>query len=271
MLLKTSRRTFLKGLTLSGVAGSLGVWSFNARSSLSLPVAASLQGTQFDLTIGETAVNITGSERQAKTINGGLPGPVLRWKEGDTITLKVKNRLNEQTSIHWHGIILPANMDGVPGLSFMGIEPDDTYVYTFKVKQNGTYWYHSHSGLQEQEGVYGAIIIDAREPEPFAYDREHVVMLSDWTDENPHSLLKKLKKQSDYYNFNKPTVGSFFRDVNTRGLSATIADRKMWAEMKMNPTDLADVSGYTYTYAVTEKVNSDVSPAEKLDRTVPSR
>ena len=142
MLLKTSRRTFLKGLTLSGVAGSLGVWSFNARSSLSLPVAASLQGTQFDLTIGETAVNITGSERQAKTINGGLPGPVLRWKEGDTITLKVKNRLNEQTSIHWHGIILPANMDGVPGLSFMGIEPDDTYVYTFKVKQNGTYWYH---------------------------------------------------------------------------------------------------------------------------------
>ena len=152
------------------------------------------------------------------------------------------------TSIHWHGIILPANMDGVPGLSFMGIEPDDTYVYTFKVKQNGTYWYHSHSGLQEQEGVYGAIIIDAREPEPFAYDREHVVMLSDWTDENPHSLLKKLKKQSDYYNFNKPTVGSFFRDVNTRGLSATIADRKMWAEMKMNPTDLADVSGYTYTY-----------------------
>ncbi|HCR3999214.1 TPA: copper resistance system multicopper oxidase [Citrobacter freundii] len=248
MLLKTSRRTFLKGLTLSGVAGSLGVWSFNARSSLSLPVAASLQGTQFDLTIGETAVNITGSERQAKTINGGLPGPVLRWKEGDTITLKVKNRLNEQTSIHWHGIILPANMDGVPGLSFMGIEPDDTYVYTFKVKQNGTYWYHSHSGLQEQEGVYGAIIIDAGEPEPFTYDREHVVMLSDWTDENPHSLLKKLKKQSDYYNFNKPTVGSFFRDVNTRGLSATIADRKMWAEMKMNPTDLADVSGYTYTY-----------------------
>ncbi|EOV0634852.1 copper resistance system multicopper oxidase [Cronobacter turicensis] len=248
MQLKTSRRTFLKGLTLSGVAGSLGVWSFNARSTLSLPPAASLQGINFDLTIGETAVNITGSERQAKTINGGLPGPTLRWKEGETITLRVKNRLDEQTSIHWHGIILPANMDGVPGLSFMGIEPDDIYVYTFIVRQNGTYWYHSHSGLQEQEGVYGAIIIDAMEPEPFAYDREHVVMLSDWTDENPHSLLKKLKKQSDYYNFNKPTAGSFFRDVNTKGLSASIADRKMWAEMKMNPTDLADVSGYTYTY-----------------------
>ena len=248
MQLKTSRRSFIKGLTVTGVTCSLGVWSFNARSSLSLPLPPTLLGTHFDLTISETPVNITGSNKQAKTINGGLPGPTLRWKEGDKVTLKVKNQLDEQTSIHWHGIILPANMDGVPGLSFAGIEPNDTYVYTFQVNQNGTYWYHSHSGLQEQEGVYGAIIIDAREPEPFKYDREHVVMLTDWTDENPQRLLSKLKKQSDYYNVNKPTVGSFFRDVNTKGLSATIADRKMWAEMKMNPTDLADVSGYTYTY-----------------------
>lgn len=248
MPLKVTRRSFIKGLTVTGVTSGLGVWSFNARSSLSLPLPPTLLGTHFDLTISETPVNITGSNRQAKTINGGLPGPTLRWKEGDKVTLKVKNQLDEQTSIHWHGIILPANMDGVPGLSFAGIEPDDTYVYTFQVNQNGTYWYHSHSGLQEQEGVYGAISIDAREPEPFNYDREHVVMLTDWTDENPQRLLSKLKKQSDYYNVNKPTVGSFFRDVNTKGLSATIADRKMWAEMKMNPTDLADVSGYTYTY-----------------------
>ena len=248
MQLKTSRRTFIKGLTVTGVTSSLGVWSFNARSNLNLPLPQTLRGTRFDLTISETPVNITGSNRQAKTINGGLPGPTLRWREGDKVTLRVKNKLDEHTSIHWHGIILPANMDGVPGLSFAGIEPDETYVYTFQVNQNGTYWYHSHSGLQEQEGVYGAIIIDAREPEPFKYDREHVVMLTDWTDENPQRLLSKLKKQSDYYNVNKPTVGSFFRDVNTKGLSATIADRKMWAEMKMNPTDLADVSGYTYTY-----------------------
>ncbi|KFK95934.1 copper resistance system multicopper oxidase [Serratia sp. Ag2] len=248
MPLNASRRSFIKGLTVTGVAGSLGVWSFNARSSLSLPLPPTLQGAHFDLTITETPVNITGSSRQAKTINGGLPGPTLRWKEGDKVTLRVKNKLDEQTSIHWHGIILPANMDGVPGLSFAGIEPDETYVYTFQVNQNGTYWYHSHSGLQEQEGVYGAIIIDAREPEPFQYDREHVVMLTDWTDENPQRLLSKLKKQSDYYNFNKPTVGSFFKDINTKGLAATIADRKMWAQMKMNPTDLADVSGYTYTY-----------------------
>ncbi|CCQ42357.1 copper resistance system multicopper oxidase [Yersinia enterocolitica] len=248
MQLKTSRRSFIKGLTVTGVTCSLGVWSFNARSNLNLPLPQTLRGTRFDLTISETPVNITGSNRQAKTINGGLPGPTLRWREGDKVTLRVKNKLDEHTSIHWHGIILPANMDGVPGLSFAGIEPDETYVYTFQVNQNGTYWYHSHSGLQEQEGVYGAIIIDAREPEPFQYDREHVVMLTDWTDENPQRLLSKLKKQSDYYNFNKPTVGSFFKDVNTKGLSATIADRKMWAQMKMNPTDLADVSGYTYTY-----------------------
>lgn len=248
MQLKTSRRSFIKGLTVTGVTSSLGVWSFNARSNLNLPLPQTLRGTRFDLTISETPVNITGSNRQAKTINGGLPGPTLRWREGDKVTLRVKNKLDEHTSIHWHGIILSANMDGVPGLSFAGIEPDETYVYTFQVNQNGTYWYHSHSGLQEQEGVYGAIIIDAREPEPFQYDREHVVMLTDWTDENPQRLLSKLKKQSDYYNFNKPTVGSFFKDVNTKGLSATIADRKMWAQMKMNPTDLADVSGYTYTY-----------------------
>jgi len=139
-------------------------------------------------------------------------------------------------------------MDGVPGLSFHGIEPDDTYVYSFKIKQNGTYWYHSHSGLQEQEGVYGPIIIDAAEPEPFQWDSEHVVLLTDWSDEKASDILAKLKKQSDYYNFAKPTATDFFRDAREKGLANTLADRKMWAEMKMNPTDLADVSGFTYTY-----------------------
>src|SRR5690606_8661149 len=189
-----------------------------------------------------------GSPRPAMTINGSLPGPLLRWREGDTVTLRVRNRLKETTSIHWHGILLPANMDGVPGLSFHGIEPDGTYVYTFKVRQNGTYWYHSHSGLQEQSAVYGPLVIDAKEPEPFSYDREHVVMLTDWTDEDPARVMAKLKKQSDYYNFHKRTVGDFITDVREGGLAATLADRKMWAQMKMSPTDLADVSGYTYTY-----------------------
>lgn len=203
------------------------------------------------------------------TINGGIPGPQLRWREGDTVTLRVKNRLKDMTSIHWHGIILPANMDGVPGLSFHGIEPDGTYVYQFKVKQNGTYWYHSHSGFQEQVGVYGPLVIDAKEPEPFEYDRDLVVMLSDWTDENPASLMKTLKKQADYYNTHKRTVGDFINDVADKGWSATVADRKMWAEMKMNPTDIADVSGATYTYLMNGQApdsnwTGTFKPGEKL-------
>ncbi|MGP2487888.1 copper resistance system multicopper oxidase [Pantoea ananatis] len=248
MELKSSRRNFIKGITAAGLVGGLGLRTFDARSAVSLMQSRTLTGTDFDLFIGETPLNITGKTRYAKTINAGLPGPLLRWKEGDTVTLRVKNRLSEPTSVHWHGIILPANMDGVPGLSFHGIEPDDTYVYSFKIKQNGTYWYHSHSGLQEQEGVYGPIIIDAAEPEPFQWDSEQVVLLTDWSDEKASDILAKLKKQSDYYNFAKPTATDFFRDAREKGLANTLADRKMWAEMKMNPTDLADVSGFTYTY-----------------------
>ncbi|CAH0492084.1 unnamed protein product [Peronospora farinosa] len=218
MQLKSSRRNFIKGITAAGIVGGLGLRTFDAFSAVSLMPSRTLTGTDFDLFIGETPLNITGKIRYAKTINAGLPGPLLRWKEGDTVTLRVKNRLSEPTSIHWHGILLPANMDGVPGLSFHGIEPDDTYVYSFKLKQNGTYWYHSHSGLQEQEGVYGPIIIDAAEPEPFVWDSEHIVMLTDWSDEKASDILAKLKKQSDYYNFAKPTVSDFFRDAREKGL-----------------------------------------------------
>lgn len=207
-----------------------------------------LAGSEFDLFIDQTPVNLTGRARTALTVNGSLPGPLLRWREGDTVTLRVKNRLGEPTSIHWHGILLPSTMDGVPGLSFKGIEPGGLYVYQFKVKQHGTYWYHSHSGLQEQQGVYGPLVIDPKEPEPYSYQRDYVVMLSDWTDEDPIALMKTLKKQSDYYNLHKPTLGDFIRDVGKQGWSATAADRLMWAQMKMNPTDLADVSGETYTY-----------------------
>ncbi|WP_445177664.1 copper resistance system multicopper oxidase [Pseudomonas sp. McL0111] len=244
----TSRRTFVKGLAAGGLLGGLGlwrapVWALDAAGQLN-----ELNGTQFELFIGETPVNFTGQPRTALTINGGVPGPLLRWREGDTVTLRVRNRLKDSTSIHWHGILLPANMDGVPGLSFHGIEPGGVYVYQFKVRQNGTYWYHSHSGLQEQAGVYGPLVIDAKDPEPFHYDRDYVVMLSDWSDEDPTSLMKTLKKQSDYYNYHKRTVGDFIHDVGEKGWGATVADRTMWAEMKMNPTDIADVSGATYTF-----------------------
>ncbi|WP_060477659.1 copper resistance system multicopper oxidase [Pseudomonas monteilii] len=245
---KTTRRSFVKGLAATGLLGGLGMWRAPVWAVTSPGQPNVLSGTDFDLYIGELPVNITGAARTAMAINGSVPGPILRWREGDTVTLRVRNRLKQDTSIHWHGIILPANMDGVPGLSFHGIAPDGMYEYKFKVHQNGTYWYHSHSGFQEQSGVYGALVIDAKDPEPFVYDRDYVVMLSDWTDEDPAQVLSKLKKQSDYYNFHKRTIGDFVDDVSEKGWSAAVADRKMWAEMKMSPTDLADVSGYTYTY-----------------------
>jgi CopA family copper-resistance protein len=245
-----TRRTFVKGLAAAGVLAGLAPWRSPLWALAAPGQPGVLAGTDFDLAIAETPVNFTGRARSALTANGSLPAPILRWREGDTVTLRVANRLNEDTSIHWHGILLPANMDGVPGLSFHGIAPGESYQYRFQLRQAGTYWYHSHSGFQEQRGVYGALIIDPLEPEPFAYDRDYVVMLSDWTDEDPARVFAKLKKQSNYYNFHQRTVGDFFRDVRAEGGDATLADRAMWGRMRMTPTDLADVSGYTYTYLV---------------------
>jgi CopA family copper-resistance protein len=262
---RPTRRTFVKGLALGGVAASVGLVPSLAVARQA-PRAASrldphdaspqaprrdqdvLTGTEFDLRISKTLVNVTGRSRTALTINGSLPGPTLRWREGDTVTLRVSNALDEDTSIHWHGIILPANMDGVPGLSFSGIHPGQAYAYRFTVRQNGTYWYHSHSGFQEQQGVYGPLVIEAREPEPFTYDREHVIMLTDWTDEDPGRVFRKLKKESDYYNFRQRTSADFVRDVGANGLGATLAERGAWGRMRMSAADLADVTGTTYTY-----------------------
>ncbi|RPI55881.1 MAG: copper resistance system multicopper oxidase [Acidobacteria bacterium] len=253
-----SRRSFVKGLAMGGVVASLGLSRGTAWAQSNPPTAwTTLAGSDFDLRIGETPMNVTGSPKIAFTVNGSVPAPTLRWKEGDTVTLRVSNTLNEDASIHWHGILLPASMDGVPGLSFHGIRPGETYVYRFRVRQGGTYWYHSHSGFQEQRGLYGPLVIEPMEPEPFKYDREHVVMLTDWTDERPERVFARLKKQSDYYNRNQRTVGDFLRDVRTRGLGATLSDRKMWGEMRMNPTDLADVSGYTYTYLMNGTAPAD--------------
>ena len=245
---RVSRRRFVKGLALAGVSG-VASWGRPASAQGNAPAKwREIAGSDFDLRIGETPINVTGNPRVAFTVNGSVPAPTLRWKEGDTVTLRVANTLDEDASIHWHGILLPANMDGVPGLSFNGIRPGEAYVYRFKVRQGGTYWYHSHSGFQEQRGLYGPLIIDPLAPAPFKYDREHIVMLTDWTDESPERVFAKLKKRSDYYNFGQRTVSDFLRDVRTRGLKPTFSDRKMWGEMRMNPTDLADVSGYTYTY-----------------------
>ncbi|KAA2285671.1 copper resistance system multicopper oxidase [Arenimonas fontis] len=249
-----SRRRFVQGLAAGGAVAALGLWPRSSWAVKAEGVPNVLSGTDFDLTIGETPMNFTGATRPAITVNGSIPAPLLRWREGTTVTLRVRNALppgsihGDQTSIHWHGILLPADMDGVPGLSFNGINRGETYQYRFNVVQGGTYWYHSHSGFQEQAGLYGPLVIEPLEPEPFAYDRDYVVMLSDWTDLDPARLFERLKKRSDYDNYYKRTVGDFLDDVRTQGLRATLADRGMWGRMRMTPTDLSDVNGNTYTY-----------------------
>lgn len=242
-----SRRRFVQGLAFAGLAGGSGL--LRAPAFASTAAAGALTGTKFDLDIGATTVNITGQPRQAITVNGRLPAPLLRWREGDTVTLRVANRLADApTSIHWHGILLPANMDGVPGMSFDGIAPGESWLYRFTLRQSGTYWYHSHSMFQEQAGLYGAIIVDPLQPPPYRYDREHVLLLSDWTDLEPAALFRRLKKAPSYDNYYKRTVGDFARDVGEDGLRATLADRGMWGRMRMTPSDLSDVNGHTYTY-----------------------
>ena len=219
-----------------------------AKSSRRRDTRTRLEGNEFFLDIDYTSVNFTGKRAIATTVNGQIPGPTLVWKEGQTVTIHVTNHLKKSTSIHWHGIILPAPMDGVPGISFQGIPPGKTFTYRFKVRQHGTYWYHSHSGYQEQTGLYGAIVIEAKKKEPFRYDRDYVVLLSDWSDEKPISIYRKLKLSSDYYNFNQRTVGDFFSEAKKKGFGKAFSDRKMWNTMRMSDRDLSDVTGYTYTY-----------------------
>ncbi|MEP6907779.1 MAG: multicopper oxidase domain-containing protein, partial [Pseudoxanthomonas sp.] len=196
-----SRRTFVQGLALGGVAAGAGLLRVPAFAATPSNHPQVLGGTDFNLSIGSSPVNFTGRTRPAITVNGSLPAPILRWREGDTINVRVANTLSQaNTSIHWHGILLPSNMDGVPGLSFNGIAPGQAYQYRFQLKQSGTYWYHSHSMLQEQAGLYGALIIDPLEPAPYHYDREHVVLLSDWTDLDPTALFRRMKKMPSYDN-----------------------------------------------------------------------
>ena len=256
-----SRRRFVQGLAAGGALLGMGV---SPRPSQADVLRARmgpqvLSGTRFDLTYRPTPVNFTGKDRFATAINGSVPAPVLRWKEGDTVTLNVTNHLAEDSSIHWHGIILPSSQDGVPNISdgFKGIKPGETFSYRFTVRQSGTYWYHSHSGFQEQTGAYGAIVIDPKEPEPFSYDREYVVVLSDWSDEDPHAIYAKLKKLSHYYNFRERTVGEAVAELEEKGWSGFWANRGMWNEMRMSDRDISDVTGYTYTFLM-----NGVTPAD---------
>ena len=241
--LRLSRRRFVQGLAAGGVLASTPTWlqaAFNNKTLLG--TAPVLSGQEIDLVIGSTPVNFTGVTRMATTINGSIPGPTLRLREGDEVIIRVTNNLTVATSLHWHGMILPYQMDGVPGISFEGIAAGETFTYRFKLQQSGTYWYHSHSGFQEMTGIYGALIIEPRNGERIKADQDYVMQLSDWTDEEPMHVFKKLKMQSDIFNFNQPTFFDFTDDVSTMGLQAALDKRQMWNEMRMSPTDLSDLS-----------------------------
>jgi CopA family copper-resistance protein len=248
---RNSRRRFVQGLAGGALtiatAHRLG-WTATPNAQTQDNTGAVLSGTEFNLEIGALPLNLTGRPGIATVVNGQLPAPLLRWREGDAITLRVTNRLPAPTSVHWHGIIVPADMDGVPGLSFNGIGPGETYIYRFTVRQSGTYWYHSHSRFQEQTGLYGPVVIEPRGGERHRTDREHVVLISEWTDLDPEHIYRTLKRESNYFNYHQRTVGDLVRDVRQDGLKKTMADRRMWGQMRMDPTDLADVSGCAYTY-----------------------
>ncbi len=246
--LPITRRRFVEGLAVGAAVAALdwkGLRAFGEATPKTPPI---LSGKHFELTIDSLPVNYTGRHSVATAVNGSVPGPILGWREGDDITISVTNRLKTPTSIHWHSIRLPSDMDGVPGLSFAGIAPGETFHYRFPVVQNGTAWYHSHSRFQEQTGLIGPIIIDPRGKDPIEFDREHVIFLSDWTDTDPEILFSNLKEQSDYYNYHRRTLPGFIREAKKKGLGATLSERLAWARMNMSPTDVLDVTGATYTY-----------------------
>ena len=200
---------------------------------------------EYSLTVDRVTIDTGDFSKQGIGYNGASPGPILRFREGEDVTIHVTNNLDEPTSVHWHGLILPYQMDGVPGLSYPGIAPGETFTYRFPIKQSGTYWFHSHSGFQEPDGAYGAIVIEPQGREPFRYDREYVVQL---TDKHPHSgdrIMRNLKSSADYYNRQQQTVGDFWRDSRERGLAATLKDRLMWGDMRMMSSDIEDVQGFT--------------------------
>jgi CopA family copper-resistance protein len=238
-----------------GVAGLLPAWAQSA--SAGNTGLTELSGNQFDLDIGTFPVRIDGRAAEAVGINGTVPGPLLRFREGEEVTMNVTNRLSADTSIHWHGLLVPFHMDGVPGVSFPGIHPGETFQYKFSVPQNGTYWYHSHSGLQEQVGHYGPLIIDPAGQDPVEYDREYVLVLGDWPFTDPARIYAKLKKNSESLNFNQPTLS------DPTGLTG------MWAQMRMSPRDITDVGGATYTYVINghstaDNFNMVFEPGEKV-------
>ena len=234
-----TRRSALK--LAAGAAGVAGIYAvYPGRRAFAA-------ATEYNLVVEAGRITVDGVSSKAKMIGGSVPAPTLRWREGEEVVIYATNRMNESTSIHWHGLLLAGVMDGAPGFNgYVAIAPGETYTYRFQLRQSGTYWYHSHSAMQEQMGMYGAIVIAPREPETVAADRDYVVVLSDHTPEDPRRVFANLKADPGYYNRGKRTLMDFFRDSKRDGLDATLKDRQDWSEMRMDPTDLADVTGYSF-------------------------
>ena len=241
------RRDFIRVASSVGLGAGFGL----RPSELLAAVERSVEGTpeiaEFHLSIDRHGFTVGDRSTHAPMIGGSVPGPLLRLREGQEAVIHVTNHLDEVSSIHWHGLLLPFDQDGVPGFSYEGIPPGETFTYRFPVRQAGSYWYHSHSGTQEQEGMYAPLVIDPAGEDPVRYDRDYSIVLSDWTDEDPMTVLRNLKGNGAYYNYAKRTlpqfVGGLFDDPG-----ATFDDRAMWGQMRMDPTDIADVTGATYSY-----------------------
>ncbi|MFA4950437.1 copper resistance system multicopper oxidase [Brevundimonas sp.] len=247
--MKLDRRALLRGTVAGGgvlaLQGLLPAWAQTGTPGLQSDLPT-LIGPDIALTVGRSPFTVNGRTGGAITLNGVLPGPLIRLREGQNARLSVTNTLDEDTSIHWHGLLLPFQMDGVPGVSFPGIKPRETFVYEFPIRQSGTFWYHSHSGLQEPLGHYGPLVIDPAGADPVACDREHVLVLSDWSFMHPHEILTKLKKSPGYFNRQRTTLAGFLNGNDRMSLE----ERRMWGEMRMDPRDILDVNGSTYTYLI---------------------
>ena len=247
-IISLDRRKFLKGAAVLGGGATLSALlpSWAATLARGIPsTMPTLSGGEIKLVIGHTPISIDGKTTHAVTINGTVPGPLLRLKEGQRVKISVTNTLDEDTSIHWHGLLVPPQMDGVPGVSFPGIPPGQTFVYEFPIIQSGTYWYHSHSGLQEAEGHYAPIVIDSANPDPVQSDREHVIVLADHSEIHPHLVFKRLKQQGGVFNFQRQTIAGLLA-----GKDQSAAERAEWARMLMDPTDISDVTGAVMTFLV---------------------
>ncbi|MEC3948023.1 copper resistance system multicopper oxidase [Sphingobium sp. HWE2-09] len=238
------RRTLIKSAAALGMAGAFPAWARSGTPGLH-PAPGVLSGDRIALTVGESHFGTGGRSAHAITINGTVPAPLIRLKEGQRVQLAVTNMLREDTSIHWHGLIVPFQMDGVPGISFPGIRPGETFTYDFPIRQSGTYWYHSHSGMQEAMGHYGPIVIDPAGADPVQATREHVIVLADWSPVHPHILLKRLKQSGGYYNMQRQTLAGLIK-----GKDQSARDRMDWGKMRMDPTDISDVTGSTYSFLI---------------------